>query len=79
MAESYVSVKEGMPVIRCECGAEILLIPQLEMMGNAIETHIAEHQQKEPDPAKAEAMAKRIQEDLIKQVLEKAAYAHGEK
>ena len=61
-----------MSIIKCECGAEILLVPQVELMGSAIEAHAAEHEGKELNPARAKAAAKRIRELLIKQVLSKA-------
>jgi hypothetical protein len=70
--ERYASSKGGTKTIQCECGARISLIPQLDVMGKAIEAHAEVHMKKEPDPVKAEAEAKRIQDELIKQVLEKA-------
>jgi len=60
-----------LPVIRCECGAEILLIQQVDLMSKAINSHVEEHRAKISDPIKANAMAKRIEDHLIKQVFEK--------
>lgn len=31
-------------VIKCSCGAEILLVPDIKAMSEAIETHVVEHQ-----------------------------------
>lgn len=69
----HACLKEEWPLILCECGAEILLIPNLELMGQAIEAHIEEHKQMEPNTVKAENTAERIRTLLIKQVLEKAS------
>jgi hypothetical protein len=70
-------MKEGcapfkkLPTIKCECGAEILLIQQLDLMGQAINSHVEEHRARVSDPIKANALAKRIEDLLIKQVFEK--------
>jgi hypothetical protein len=70
-------MKEGcthfkkLPIIKCECGAEILLIQQVELMGKAIDNHVEEHRAKVSDPVKADALAKRIEDHLIKQIFEK--------
>ena len=69
----HTSLREHWPLIICECGAEILLIPNLELMGQAIEAHIEEHKQMEPNKSKAETTAERIRTLLIAQVLEKAS------
>jgi len=58
--------------IKCECGAEILLLPDLRVMNHAIEVHVSKHREKEKSTDKAEAESKRIQELLITQVFEKA-------
>ena len=46
-AESDERLKEGLPIISCECGAEILVVPDLQAMNRAIKTHIGEHRKKE--------------------------------
>ena len=71
--EEYSSLKEKLPFIKCQCGKKILLLPDSKAMDKAIENHVAEHMRKQPDPAKAEAEAKRISELLIKQALKKAS------
>jgi hypothetical protein len=40
-------LKEGLPIISCECGAEILVVPDLQAMNRAIQAHVAEHRKKE--------------------------------
>ncbi len=37
------ALTRNLPIIKCECGYEILLIPDLVAMGNAIEKHVLEH------------------------------------
>ncbi|HEX7482567.1 MAG TPA: hypothetical protein VF350_03775 [Candidatus Bathyarchaeia archaeon] len=59
--------------IWCECGAEILLIPDVKEMGRCIESHAEKHQKKEQNPADGKAAFEYIQDLLIKKVLEKAA------
>jgi hypothetical protein len=40
------SSKGSLSTIKCECGHEILLLPDARMMGRAIENHALEHQKK---------------------------------
>jgi hypothetical protein len=35
--------EKGMPIIRCICGFEILVVPDLKAMNVAIKTHLTEH------------------------------------
>lgn len=67
------SFRERLSLIICECGSEILLIPDLRAMSHAIEVHVAEHRKKESDPTKAEAAVRRVRKLLIEQVLQKAS------
>ena len=46
-ATADAQLKEGLPIIRCECGAEILVLPDLKAMNKAIKTHVIEHRKKE--------------------------------
>lgn len=59
-------------IIVCECGAEILLMPDVKEMDRAIFNHAEWHASREKDPAKAEAILEQIQSYLIKRVLEAA-------
>ncbi len=63
----------GLPTIKCECGQEILLVPDVKVMGKAIEAHAEWHKNREKDPAKAEEKANRVRDDLTAKVLQKAA------
>jgi hypothetical protein len=46
-AETDNHLKERLPIINCECGTEILLLPDLQAMNRAIKTHVAEHRRTE--------------------------------
>ena len=65
------NLKRNLPIISCECGKEILLTPNLELMSNLIEAHIAEHTSRESDPSRAEALASRLRDRLIAQVFDR--------
>ena len=71
--ETFVNDKRKLPIITCECGTEIVLIDQVEVLGRTIDTHIEEHKAKVSDPVKARAVAKHIEDYLVKQVLDKAS------
>jgi len=45
-ADANKRLKERLPIINCECGAEILLVPDLQAMNRAIKAHVAEHRKK---------------------------------
>jgi hypothetical protein len=65
--------REGGLFLRCECGFEILLVPHLNMMTNAIEAHAALHGEWEKDPAKASSEQQRIETALMAKTLKAAA------
>jgi hypothetical protein len=43
--------QKGMPTIRCICGLEILVVPDLKAMKRAIKNHVAEHKKADYDLA----------------------------
>ncbi len=43
MTTTNVNLKDQMPIIKCECGAEILLTPYLDEMSQTIEMHLLQH------------------------------------
>ncbi len=45
-AEDQICLKKGLPIINCECGAEILVLPDVKAMNKAIKIHLAEHRKK---------------------------------
>lgn len=46
-ADADKHLKERLPIISCECGTEILVVPDLQAMNRAIKTHVAEHRKRE--------------------------------
>lgn len=58
--------------IKCECGAEIALLHDAKIMGEAIEVHASIHIQNATDLESALAESDRIQDALIAQVFIKA-------
>lgn len=52
IADADKHLKEHLPIINCECGAEILLVPDLQAMNRAIEAHVAEHGKKKRNAQK---------------------------
>jgi hypothetical protein len=60
----------NLPSIKCECGHEILLLPDLQAMGQAIENHALEHQKK---CALTKEETNAIKKSLIAQTLELAS------
>jgi hypothetical protein len=39
----FAAHKKGMSIVRCLCGFEILVLPDLKAMNRAINNHVAEH------------------------------------
>ena len=64
---------DRLPIVRCKCGAEFLLIPDLAEMERTVEKHAKFHSKKEPDSAKAEKIFKEIQDYLIMEILRAAS------
>jgi hypothetical protein len=63
--------KGNLPIIKCKCGAEFLLIPDLNEMSLVVEKHAQMHREAESDPEKAEATYDEIQDHLIMQIFAK--------
>ncbi len=66
---------KGLPTIKCACGAEILLVPDVKLMSKALEAHVEEHTRKNKNAKEAESEAQAIMDDLITKVLIKACEA----
>ena len=58
-----------MPVITCVCGYEILILPDLKIMGQVIEKHVLEHKNKGATDSEADE----IELELIAQLLDKVS------
>ncbi len=67
------SFGKNLPRVLCECGEEILVIPDLKEMARCIETHAIIHEKKESDPNKAKGEYSRIEEQLTQKVMIKIA------
>ena len=59
--------------VKCECGTEILLVPDLKAMTTAIEAHVLEHSQKLKDPVKAAVESDRLWSVLVALVFKQAS------
>jgi hypothetical protein len=57
-------LKKGLPLINCECGAEILVVPDLQAMNRAIKTHVAQHRKRERNAEKNVIMSSKISQLL---------------
>ena len=73
--KSRIRSKKPMPLIKCECGTEILLLPDLKAMDRAIQAHVARHRKKGNDSSKA-ATSRRVSELLPQLSLQKASECH---
>jgi len=62
----FVAHKTRMPTVKCVCGFEILVVPDLKAMDRAIRNHVANHK-------KAIGVPKSLTEFLTEQVLIVAA------
>ena len=60
------SLKNGLPVLKCKCGHEILIMPDLKTMGRVIEEHAIEHKRKY---ALTQEETDAVQDNLIAQAL----------
>ena len=61
-SSKFGAKKQRMSVVKCVCGYEILVVPDLKAMNRAIKHHVAEHKQSNEG-------SKRLTDFLTKQVL----------
>ena len=71
-SDAELCLRERLPIIKCECGTEILLLPDLKAMDRAIDAHVAEHRKKGKNPFRA-ATSSRISQLLALLTLRKAS------
>ncbi len=64
--------------IKCECGEEISLLPDVRATSEAIEVHVALHIKGVKGPACTPVEAERLRDDLIMQVLRTAGECKDE-
>jgi len=72
-AKKKTGSKKNLPLIKCLCGYEILLVPDVKVMNDAIDAHVATHIQKLQDSAVSKAESERISNYLIAQIFKKAS------
>jgi hypothetical protein len=54
-----------MYTIRCVCGSEILVVPDLKAMNKAIQNHIVEHKQAKDDPDRLASLEAFLTEQVL--------------
>ena len=69
--------RKGMPTIRCVCGAEMLVIPDLNAMNRAIENHVAEHIEMGKRGGNGQMAPSKIRLFLIRQILTAASLTNA--
>lgn len=62
--------KISLPLIRCNCGTEILVLLSLERMNEAIENHVKKHERRLKSKRDKEVEAQLIREFLSAQMFE---------
>jgi hypothetical protein len=62
-----------MPIIRCTCGTEILLIPDIKGMNRAIENHVDEHKKTNLRIGRVRVSPNLVRQVLVEQILQKAS------
>jgi hypothetical protein len=60
MKANKAPTNKPLAVITCECGKEILIVPDLKAMSQALNAHIHEHCKNLSDPQKADSEANRL-------------------
>jgi hypothetical protein len=69
---------KAMVIVRCSCGDEILLLPDLKAMGKAIDDHVELHLQNLKAPRCTPAEADRLKDALITQIITIASQSEDE-
>ena len=64
------SLKKNLPLLKCECGHEILLLPDLKTLGKVIEEHAMEHKKKY---SLTQEETETLEDNLIAQALRMAS------
>lgn len=74
-------IRSNLPedIIVCECGAEILLVPDVKAMSKAIEAHVAYHTKGIKNSSEKTEEENRIREALIIQVFNLASKSENNK
>ena len=65
MAKEKNPQQQTLPSIKCSCRFEILLVHNVKVLSEAIESHVENHKQKVKNPKDSEAEAERIRVYLM--------------
>lgn len=72
LGQNKSNTENRLQKITCTCGTEILLIPNVQAMDEAIEKHVDEHKSKAPQKGNSD-YEQQIRDHLIGQIFEKAS------
>jgi hypothetical protein len=75
--EPDIHLKERLPLIKCKCGTEILVVPDLRAMNRAIKTHVSEHRKREKFTQKSTVPSIKISQLLSQLILIKVSEEKG--
>jgi hypothetical protein len=78
-SEGYGKSSSNLPIIICECGEALLVVPDLLEMVRCIEEHASKHIRFETNPQKAKLEYCRIDELLTQKTLIKVAEGYFDK
>jgi hypothetical protein len=73
MKDNTNSGKSKLPVIKCECGVEILLVPDLKEMSLVVQEHAQKHKEAIKNKEEAEITYSIIEKALTAQILRLAS------
>jgi|SRR5665647_895697 len=76
-AKRDIYLKARLPLIKCEFGTEILVLPDLRAMNRAINTHVPKHKQRQGTDKKNVVSSNKICERLSRLALLKASEENG--
>jgi hypothetical protein len=69
--------RKGMPIIRCVCGAVLLVVPDLNAMNRAVENHVAEHRKMSKSRGNVQMAPSKLRLFLIRQILTAASLTNA--
>lgn len=69
----YIQSLNRMPIIKCDCGKDILLVPDLKAMDKAILNHIHEHLKRKIATEERYFKQNNLETDLIQKILAEAS------
>ena len=60
-----IAYKKRMPTVRCLCGSEILVLPDLKAMNRAIKNHVAEHKKARDGSDRLDSLTEFLTEQVL--------------